>query len=175
MQRIITCFEHATKINIYSFVPIKTLKNVKWKIYTDLACRICNLKKKSYSDHMNVYVCTCVCVCVCVCMYVCMYVCMHGTEMDLFKPYTDFSVTRQWKCFVYLKASFINFNEAIFLTAPCALFSRQRCRLPSKYMDMLAKSGINNGYNQRSVVWDSQTPFCRYTIWILVFPLSSTH
>jgi len=56
------------------------------------------------------------------------------------------------------------------LTAPCALFSRQRCRLPSKYMDMLTKSGISNGYNQRSVIWDSKTPFCRYTMSILVFP-----
>ena len=54
------------------------------------------------------------------------------------------------------------------LTAPCKLFSRQRCRLPSKYMDMLTKSGINNGYNQRSAVWDSKTPFCRYTMY---FPL----
>jgi len=42
---------------------------------------------------MCMYVCVYVCVYVCmnVCMYVCMYVCMHRTEMELFKPYTDFS------------------------------------------------------------------------------------
>jgi len=41
---------------------------------------------------------------------------------------------------------------------------------------MMAKSGINNGYNQRSVVWDSKTPFCRNTMSILVrISLSSTH
>ena len=56
------------------------------------------------------------------------------------------------------------------LMVPCALFSRQRCRLPSKYMDMLTKSGINNDYNQRSVVWECKRPFCRNTMWTLVFP-----
>ena len=57
-------------------------------------------------------------------MSVCMYVCMHRTEMDLFKPYTDFSEIRQWKCFVYLKVSFINFNEAIlFHGAMCAILA----------------------------------------------------
>jgi hypothetical protein len=38
---------------------------------------------------------------------------MNRTEMDILKPYTDFSETRQWKCFVHLKVYFINFNKAI--------------------------------------------------------------
>jgi hypothetical protein len=103
-------------------------------------------------------------------MYVCMYVCMHRTEMDLFKPYRDFSETRQWKCFVYLKVSFINFNEAILSHGAMCVILASKMSTSVKYMDVLTKSGINNAYNQRSVVGDSKTPFCRNTMWIVVFP-----